>query len=149
MDRLGDRIGVYIQVDHRRCRRKRNVYIRYCGQGIYRSTRAYGWRSRQEWLSTPFCLRGSRNGGLSKDTALFSFEGTALAASSTFRRSTRREAISPKPSPIFKCWRRAIATDREARAGEVCKMYMSRRATKRAEARAFFENCIEKNFHVS
>jgi hypothetical protein len=149
LDRLGDRIGVYIQVDHRRCRRKRNVYIRYCGQGIYRSSRAYGWRSRQEWLSTPFCLRGSRNGGLSKDTALFSFEGTALAASSTLRRSTRREATSPKPSPIFKCWRREIAGGSREASFRSVQMYVRERATKRAAARSFFENCIEKNFHVS
>ncbi len=64
--------------------------------------------------------RGSRNGGLPTGTALFSFEGTNLIPSSTLAFDS-----SVKPLP------------------------QSRMARNEASRREIFENCIEKNFHVS
>ena len=77
----------------------------------------------REWLSTPFFMRGSLNGGLSIfvrrqarhvtqvarsslantiGTALLSFEGTTLAPSSTPKRSTRRRSQVPQKPSTFR-----------------------------------------------
>ena len=56
-------------------------------QGTYRSSRAYG-RRLTAWDGYRHHLCAAPAMGVSVRTALFSFEGTNLAASSTFRRST-------------------------------------------------------------
>jgi hypothetical protein len=86
-------------------------------------------------------------------TALFSFEGTTLAPSSTPKRSTRRRSQVPHKPPTFAlAWRfqgNRHRAQRPARREPPKRTTVREAASNEVGGGEILENCIEKNFHVS
>jgi hypothetical protein len=86
-------------------------------------------------------------------TALFSFEGTTLVPSSTPKRSTRRRSQVPQKPSTFRpgrCFQRhRRRAKRPTRRERPKRTKVREAASNEVGGGEIFENCIEKNFHVS